>query len=509
MSRINPRFGRPGHDRRYAPGEIIYDDEVPMHAEAPSVAPPIDAAVKGIKMRREELSSPKAGSNGNGHTHDEAAPKTGDGEHKGHNGGSHKSDDGFIREGERILKDHHKNIRHAIALLGVSLRHNDFSTQTEISNLSAFGPELTDAGAIRLRFLIQETYGFLAPLALYEAVLTDIAHMNRYHPVRDFLAGLKWDGVPRIDTWLTTYAGAEDTAFNRAAGRIFLIAGVRRVRQPGVKFDTMIVFESPQGKDKSKALRALAIKGEWFTDNLPLSADPKQVIEATGGVWIAEFAELDGITKRDVGHVKNFLSKQDDRARPAYGRRSERVPRQFIAAGSTNDSQYLIDYENRRFWPVTIKRFDSVALTRDAEQLWAEAAHYEAEGEPITLPEDLWAAAAEVQADREIDNPIRDFLATAFGSQTGWLPASDIWPLLNVPLDRRLAFAVPLGKAMLALGFERKQARHDGKRPGLKKDERYYERGTNAERDRRIFPYPEAGSQTGSQTGSRSGSQVW
>jgi predicted P-loop ATPase len=248
--------------------------------------------------------------------------------------------------------------------------------------------------------------------------------------VRDYLAGLKWDGVPRIDNWLQTYAGAEDTSFNRAVGRIILIAGVRRVRQPGVKFDTMIVFESPQGKDKSKALRALATKGEWFTDNLPLSADPKQVIEATGGVWIAEFAELDGITKRDVGHVKNFLSKQDDRARPAYGRRSERVPRQFICCGTTNDAQYLFDDENRRFWPVAITQFNFEALKRDVDQLWAEAAHYEAEGESIVLQEGLWETAREVQSDRETDNPIRNLLASRLGGP-GWVSSETIWSVIS------------------------------------------------------------------------------
>src|ERR1700730_2350749 len=138
-----------------------------------------------------------------------------------------------------ILKTHPQNVRLAIRRLGVSLRYNEFSIQPEVAGLRGFGPELTDAGAIRLLFLIHETYDFLPSRDLVERVITDIAHQNRFHPVREWLAGLQWDGVSRINSWLTAYAGAKDTPFNRALGKIFLIAGVRRVRRPGVKFDTM------------------------------------------------------------------------------------------------------------------------------------------------------------------------------------------------------------------------------------------------------------------------------
>ena len=391
------------------------------------------------------------------------------------NGCGEKSDDGFVRgQNDEILRGHPENIRRACTLLGIALHHNAFLMLTEITEGNTRS-ELTDAKAIRLRFLIQEMFGFLPSKQLFEDVLTDIAHQNSYHPVRDYLDGLKWDGVPRIDNWLPVYAGAEDTPFNRSVGRIFLVAGVRRIRQPGAKYDTMLVFESGQGKDKSKALRALATKDEWFTDNLPLSADPKEVIEATCGVWIAEFAELDGISRRDVGHVKSFLSKQDDRARPAYGRRSERIPRQFVPAGSTNDAQYLLDIENRRFWPVSIKKFDTEKLKRDVDQLWAEAAHYEAEGESITLQEDLWAAAAEAQEQREVDSPILDALRTIVRGKD-WISAALLWETLGTPLERRSSMVTAVGKAMRKLNFERKQVWDDQTKAELKRGDPYYAR---------------------------------
>jgi hypothetical protein len=158
--------------------------------------------------------------------------------------------------------------------------YNEFSAQTEVAGLAGYEPpELHDHGATRLRFLIHESFSFLPLKELFEDVLIDIAHLNRFHPVRDWLGSLVWDGVPRIDNWLIAYGGAENTAFNRAIGRIFLVADVRRVRQPGCKFDTLLVLESPaQGKNKSQAAEILAMKKHWFTDGLSLDADPKVVI---------------------------------------------------------------------------------------------------------------------------------------------------------------------------------------------------------------------------------------
>jgi predicted P-loop ATPase len=211
--------------------------------------------------------------------------------------------------------------------------------------------------------------------------------------------------VPRIGTWLRDYAGAEDTDFNGACGRLFLVAGVRRICHPGAKFDTMLVFESPiQGLDKSSALRALAVRDPWFTDNMQLGVSAKEMIEGTQGVWIVEFGELSGMERREREQILTFLSRQEDRARPAYGRRPARVPRQFIGAATTNKTDYLT-HEERRILPVRIKRFLLEALRRDRDQLWAEAAHYEAQGEPITLPENLWAEAANVRKDRRRENP--------------------------------------------------------------------------------------------------------
>lgn len=385
----------------------------------------------------------------------------------------------------QILRGHPENVRIALRDLGIVLRQNDFTGAPETFGVDGLIGELTDAAATRMRFLIGETYFFLPPKVLFEDVLIDVAHQNRFHPVREWLDSLEWDGRPRIDDWLIAYGGAENTAFNRAVGRVFLVAGVRRVRRPGCKFDTMLVLEGPQGRNKSQAAEVLAMKRHWFTDGLSLDADPKVVIEQTKGSWIIEFAELTGMHTRGLERIKAFLSRQTDKARAAYGRRAQAIPRQFVGIGTTNDREYLRKDE-RRLWPVLIHRFDLAALRRDAEQLWAEAAFYEAEGEEITLQEDLWGAATEARVERIIADPIEEALTEMFGDKQGWVSTKSIWGILNVPIERRAAMATAVGNAMSELKFTIKQVGVVGDEKGGR-GTRYYERGTESERKRQLY----------------------
>jgi hypothetical protein len=381
----------------------------------------------------------------------------------------------------RIIRTEAHNIRWAIQRLGVRLSYNDFAKQPMIEGLAGFEGELTDPGATRLRFLIHEMFElFLPPIDLFREVVSNMAWQHRFHPVQDYLNGVepRWDGVARIGSWVIDYGGAEDNELNRAFGRLWMIAAVRRIRHPGCKFDTMIILESPQGKDKSKALRALAVHDEWFTDNLDLGADAKVVMEIMAGKWIVEFSELDGMGRREISRIKNFLSKQDDRARMAYGHFPQTHQRQFVCAGTTNEHQYLLDEENRRFLPIKIVCFNTEALVRDRDQLWAEAAHYETLGEPITLDKSLWAAAAAIQAEREIENPFLDALRLALGEADGWITILKLWEIIGIELDQRQKNQRMLGKAMRKLGFERCRVwDNTGLSPKGKRGSVYYIRG--------------------------------
>lgn len=250
------------------------------------------------------------------------------------------------------------NVATAIELLGTECRHDLFSLRYSVGGhiLSEFAGDLSDPALYRLRELIFEQFRLPANIQTVKEAVYTIANHHRFHPVCDYLDSLRWDGVPRLDHWLTTYAGAEDSEYTRAVGALVLVAAVRRVRQPGCKFDEMLVLENPeQGTNKSQALQALAVNPEWFTDNLPLGLSAKETIEALSGHWIVEVSELQGMRKSDIDKVKAFASRGTDRARMAYGVTVTKAPRQCIIIGTTNSEQYLRDLTgNRRFWPARV-----------------------------------------------------------------------------------------------------------------------------------------------------------
>jgi hypothetical protein len=206
-----------------------------------------------------------------------------------------RPDKDFVNKDGRPLSTSQENVRTSLAKLGAEVAHDRFSDLTTLTGLPGFGPELDDAALDRIWLLLDERYEFRPSPGFLRTVVLDAAQRHRFHPVRDYLDDLEWDGISRADAWLTTYAGAEDNEYVRAVGSLFLVAAVRRVRHPGCKFDEMLVLESPtQGTDKSSAIRALAVRDEWFTDSFNLSAKGKEVIEALQGRWIVEVPELSG-----------------------------------------------------------------------------------------------------------------------------------------------------------------------------------------------------------------------
>jgi hypothetical protein len=189
--------------------------------------------------------------------------------------------------------------------------------------------ENLDNMLMKLRERILRQWGFdPSKEYLADALRTEcLDHM--FDPVRDYLDGLRWDGKPRIDTWLMRYCSAKDTPVIRAFGRKFFLAGVRRVRQPGCKFDNILTMEGYQGAGKSTLLRTLAGEDN-FCDNEILGLEKREQQEALQGVWIYELAELEGMRKADVTHIKLFASKTHDKARPAWGRAVVDRPRRTI-----------------------------------------------------------------------------------------------------------------------------------------------------------------------------------
>ncbi len=231
-----------------------------------------------------------------------------------------------------------------------------------------------------------------------------VARERTFHPVRDYLGSLKWDGIGRIDDWLTIYVGVEACDYVRAVAAKFLIACVGRILKPGCKADNCLILEGPQGTLKSTALRILA-GSDFFTDDIA-DLGSKDSVMQTRGMWIIELSELDAMSRADIARVKAFMSRQVDRIRPPYGRRVLEMPRECVLVGTSNKDTYFKDETgNRRFWPVKCGLIKVNELRRDRDQLWAEARHRFDSGETWWLDrEDLvQAAATETQGRYESD----------------------------------------------------------------------------------------------------------
>lgn len=234
-----------------------------------------------------------------------------------------------------------------------------------------------------------------------------VSRENIYHPVLDYLGGLTWDGVKRAETLLIDYMGAEDTAYTRAVTRKTLAAAVRRVRQPGVKFDNALILVGKQGCGKSYIVGKLG--GKWFSDTLT-NITGKEAYEELQGFWIVEIAELSALRKSEVEVVKHFMAKQSDSYRAAYDRHVKTRARQCIFFGTTNNAEFLRDATgNRRFLPVDVDPakarlsvFDD--LTDEVrDQIWAEACEIERAGEKLYLDTKELRRAAEAEQDRHFE----------------------------------------------------------------------------------------------------------
>lgn len=325
-----------------------------------------------------------------------------------------------------------------------------------------------------------------SPAAVADALLL-IGTENAYNPLEEYLRGLVWDGVERLDTWLETYAraatvdeeGQDVSPYVRTVGARWLIAAVARALYPGCKVDTALVLEGlKQGEKKSTIFDVLG--GEWFSDT-PLAIGQKDASQAAGSAWIIELAELDSLRRAESTSQKAFLSSRVDYFRLPYGRTVQRFKRACVFAGTTNVADYLTDRTgNRRFWCVRVSgRGDDVALRRDRDQLWAEAVHRlghasrpdlcrgpdhpQGVGERWWLEPEEQEVANAVTADRMGDDRadsvierIEKWIASSSEAslERGVTTGSIAKDCLETPVERHTrALLTEIGAALRALGF--------------------------------------------------------
>lgn len=264
------------------------------------------------------------------------------------------------------------------------------------------GDQWTDADNANLRLYMEKYWGIVGKDKVQDG-LDIVAERGRFNPVQEYLSGLVWDGTERLDTMLVRWLGAEDTEYTRAVTRKWMCAAVKRAKQPGCKFDEMLVLAGPQGIGKSR-LASILSRG-WFTDSLGRMDSSKDAYERLAGAWIAEVAELAAAKRSEVEDIKNFISKQEDTFRRAYQRETATYPRACVFYGTTNNAEFLRDRTGaRRFWPVQCEGTGDHGvlhgLEAEVDQLWAEAVVRLAAGEDLWLTEASEQEAAAEQWDR-------------------------------------------------------------------------------------------------------------
>lgn len=300
-------------------------------------------------------------------------------------------------------------------LLKGKIRKNEFTKKYRVFgalpwNMDERERDWEDNDDSGLRYYIEKVYQIKGKANIEDAWGL-VANENRYHPVRDYLESLVWDGVPRVETLFIEFMGAEDNAYTRAVSRIALTAAVARIFAPGIKYDNVVVLVGPQGCGKSTILKKLG--RDWFSDTLT-TMQGKEAYEQIQGFWIIEIGELAAMKRYEVETVKQFTSKSEDSYRAAYGHHVETHKRQCVFFGTTNTYDFLKDMTgNRRFFPVDVHPEKAVKDvwkdldTKAVDQIWAEAVSLFRNGEKFYMwNDDLKRMAEEVQDSHLEESPL-------------------------------------------------------------------------------------------------------
>ena len=341
-------------------------------------------------------------------------------------------DDSWIAQLEANKKGEYENTSNNLNLilqndkyLKNAFKLNEFDSKTYIMRSMPWrqleSPEpVKNVDYSGIRNYIECVYGIVT-VAKIDDALNLIAQRNSFHPVRDYLNSVSWDGQERVNSLLTDYFGAEVTTYSKAAIRNALCAAVARIFNPGTKYDMVLVLVGAQATYKSTFIRKLG--KDWFSDSFN-TFQGKEAYEQLQGAWLIEMAELSGLKKAEVETVKQFITKTEDMFRPAYGRAVETYRRQCVFFGTTNDMEFLRDSTgNRRFNPIEVRPKYATKSVKDlseeeVDQIWAEAVQLYRAGENLYFSEEENAIAKTSQQNHSVTDDrtgiIEEYLNTKF-----------------------------------------------------------------------------------------------
>lgn len=325
------------------------------------------------------------------------------------------------------------------------------------------GVEWTDDDTIRLKAYMSKTCGFDISRTVIEEAITEVAHRKSFHPVRDWLQGLKWDGKKRLSTFLHKYAGADDNEYIRKVCRVTLIQAVKRIFQPGAAADTVLVLEGKQGIGKSVMVRML---GAGFYADINIDPTSKDTVDAMRGRWIIEISEMGAIRGADMAALKAFITRKTDLVRPAYAKRTIDLPRQSIFIGTINldaTGEYLTDNTgNRRWLPVAIRQLKFKEFEKVVEQLWAEAtdAYYRGEESYITDQKILDMALAEQSARQSSDSWAGKMEEYLVQNKSDYVTSLEMWDYMGgAAINFTTGQARRVAECLRQLGWKRVKKR--------------------------------------------------
>lgn len=330
------------------------------------------------------------------------------------------------------------------------------------------GEPVEDSDEAEIALQLARVYGLTTTTQVIHEAVGWAAARRSTHPVRDWIEGVEWDGVPRLDTWLTAYCGAADTPLVRAIGRAWLIQAVARAMHPGCKADAVLILQGVQGSRKSTTCKVLG--GQWFRDS-DIDLGNKDRYSALEGAWIYELGELDAMRRSDARALKAFVSSQIDSYRPAYGRNTRDVRRTTVFVGTTNDHEFLVDSTgSRRYLVVEVGQCLPEELELVREALFAEAAEAYHRGEPWYLDAEIDAVRAEQAHHYEPVDSWDTTIASWSREQFHPFALSRVWieALGNDRTNASRSDDMRMATILRRHGFEkRREVRADGRREVL------------------------------------------